>query len=583
MLAACGGSSSATNASSPTGSGAATSGGTLKIVGSGDVDHLDPASAYYTATYTLERAFTRQLVSYPASNDITTASTVAADLATEVPSTSNGGISADGKTYTFHLRPDAMWNTSPPRAVTSQDVARGLQRICNPASPAGAVGYYQNTIEGMKAFCAGFAKVDAASPSAMAAYMAKNPIAGVATPDATTVVITLTQPANDFLNIMALPFASAAPVEYLAYVPDGAQFRSHTLSDGPYQITSYQAGRSIQLDKNPAWTQASDPIRHQYVNAISVTEGQSSDQAVQQQLQAGTADLSWDLPVPTADIPALTAAKDPNFAVFPSASTNPYLVFNLISPNNGGALSKVAVRQALEYAVDKTALGQIYGGPTLNTPLDQVIPPGQGGYQQFDLYPTPDHKGDPAKCKSMLAAAGYPNGLTLTDVARNSGNHPAVAQSIQADFKACGVTTKIVPVSQGDYYGKYLNSPSATKAGTWDISEPGWIADWYGNNGRSFIAVLFDGRTYGPNTVDYGDYNSPAVNALIDQALAAPTADAAAALWHEADMAIMKDAAFIPFQTQKVPVYHSTRVKNATWSPFSQSYDVTNLWLSPTS
>ena len=318
------------------------------------------------------------------------------------------------------------------------------------------------------------------------------------------------------------------------------------------------------------------------MTSIDVTQGQGSDQAVQQQLQAGTADLSWDLPVPTAALPALKASNNPNLKIFPSASNNPYLVFNLLSPNNKGALGTLKVRQALEYAIDKTAIGTIYGGPALNTPLDQVIPPGQAGYQQFDLYPTAGHNGDPANCKSMLAAAGYPNGLTLTDVARNSGNHPAVAQSVQADLAKCGVKTKIVSVSQGDYYGKYLNSPAATKAGTWDISEPGWVADWYGNNGRSFIAVLFDGRKYGPNTVDYGDYNSPAVNALIDKAESAPDASTAATYWHQADEQIMKDAAFIPFQTQKVPAFHSSRVKNALWSPFAQSYDVTNLWLNPT-
>lgn len=580
--AACSGSSGGTASSSSSSSTTPVTGGTLKLLGSGDVDHLDPSSAYYTVSYTLERAFTRQLVSYPASTDVTTASQVAADLATTVPSTSNGGISADGKTYTFRLRSDAMWDTTPARAVTAQDVARGLQRICNPATPSGAVNYYENTILGMKAFCSGFAKVSPTA-TAMSAYMKAHPIKGVSTPDATTVVIKLTAPANDFLNIMALPFASAAPVEYDKYVPDSAAFRTHTLSDGPYRITSYKAGRSIQLDKNPAWTQTSDPLRHQYVAAISVTEGQGSDQAVQQQLVAGTSDLSWDLPVPTADLPQLSAAKSSDFAVYPTASTNPYVVFNLLSPNNKRALSKVAVRQALEYAVDKTAVTKIYGGSAYNTPLDQVIPPGQAGYQQFDLYPTADHNGDAAKCKTMLAAAGYPNGLTLTDVARNSGNHPAVAQSIQADFKACGVKTKIVPVSQGDYYGKYLNSPSATKSGTWDISEPGWVADWYGNNGRSFIAVLFDGRTYGPDTVDYGDYNSPAVNSLIDKALVATTPDAAATLWHQADMQIMKDAPIIPIESQSTPVYHSSRVHNAIWSPFSQSYDVTQLWLSPTS
>jgi ABC-type transport system substrate-binding protein len=586
LVAACGGSSSGSSGSSGTPSpsaGKATNGGTLKLLGSGDVDHLDPASAYYTVSYTLERAFTRQLVSYPASASTSVATTVAADLATDVPTTANGGVSADGKTYTFQLRSGVQWNTSPPRAVTAADVVRGMQRICNPASPSGGLTYYEDTIAGFTQFCNGFAKVNASSPSAMAKYMNTHAISGIKATNASTVVITLMRPASDFLNIMALPFASAAPREYLTYVPDSAAFRQHTLSDGPYAITTYQAGSKIVLDRNKAWSPASDPLRHQHVSTISITEGQGSDQSVQQQLQAGTADLSWDLPVPTADLSQLRSTKNSDFAVYPTASNNPYIVFNLRSPKNSGALGKLKVRQALEYAVDKTAVGAIYGGPALNTPLNQVIPPGQAGYQPFDLYPTTDNKGDPAKCKTMLAAAGYPKGLTLTDVARNSGNHPTVAQSVQADFAKCGVKTKIVSVSQGDYYGKYLNSPAATKAGTWDISEPGWVADWYGNNGRSFIAVLFDGRKYGPNTVDYGDYNSPTVNALIDKAEAAPNEAAAATFWHQADMQIMKDAAFIPIQTQKTPAFHSGRVKNALWSPFAQSYDITNLWLNPTS
>jgi ABC-type transport system substrate-binding protein len=583
LVAACGGSSGGSSGSASPSAGSVTSGGTLKLLGSGDVDHLDPASAYYTVSYTLERAFTRQLVSYPSSSDISVATAVAPDLASQLPTTANGGISADAKTYTFHLRSGAQWNTSPPRAVTAADVVRGLQRICNPASPSGGLSYYEDTIAGFTQFCNGFAKVNASSPTAMASYMNSHPVSGIKAPDASTVVITLTKPASDFLNIMAMPFASAAPQEYLKYVPDSAAFRQHTLSDGPYAITTYQAGSKIVLDRNPAWSQSSDPLRHQHVSSIAITEGQGSDQAVQQQLEAGTADLSWDLPVPTADLSQLRTSKSPDFAIYPSASNNPYLVFNLRSPKNSGALGKLKVRQALEYAIDTTAIGAIYGGPSLNTPLDQVIPPGQAGYQPFDLYPTSGHNGDATTCKSMLAAAGYPNGLTLTDVARNSGNHPAVAQSVQADLAKCGVKTKIVSVSQGDYYGKYLNSPAATKAGTWDISEPGWVADWYGNNGRSFIAVLFDGRKYGPNTVDYGDYNSPVVNALIDKAESAPDASTAATYWHQADEQIMKDAAFIPFQTQKVPAFHSTRVKNALWSPFAQSYDITNLWLNPTS
>ena len=579
-LAACG-SSGTGGGSIGTTSGSPVTGGTLKLLGSSDVDHLDTASAYYTASYTLERTFARQLFSYPATTDTTAANTPVPDVATEMPTAANGGVSADGKTYTIHLRSGVMWDTSPARAVTAQDFVLGLKRLCNPVSPVGAPGYYENTIAGMKAYCDGFAKVPG-TVAAMTAYINGHSIAGVTAPDAQTIVFKLLQPASDFVNVLAMPFASAAPQEYLKYLPDSAPFRQHTISDGPYQIAGYTANQSITLNKNPAWTQASDPIRHQYVDHITITEGQDAG-PVQQQIQAGTADLQWDTVVPTASIPALQAADDARLGVYPALDTNPYLVFNLQSPTSGGALKNVKVRQAIEYAIDKTAIGQVYGGPALNTPLNQVIPPGNVGYQPFDLYPTANSGGDAATCKSMLAAAGYPHGITLTDVYRNAGNHPAVAQDIQADLKACGITDKLVPVNQGDYYGKYLNSPAAAQRGVWDISEPGWVPDWYGNNGRAVIEPLFDGRNYGPNSVDYGDYNNPDVNALIDKALAAPDQATAATYWHQADMQIMKDAAIVPFQTQKTALFRSTRVHNAIFLPFSQAYDLTQVWLSPTS
>jgi peptide/nickel transport system substrate-binding protein len=553
-------------------------GGTLKLLGSSDVDHLDTASAYYVASYTLERAFSRQLFSYPASADTGRANTPVADVATAIPTTVNGGISADGRTWTIHLRSGVRWNTTPAREVTAQDFVLGLKRLCNPVSPVGAPGYYENTIVGMRSYCDGFAKVgqDAAS---IKGYIQSHDVAGLRATDARTLVVRLLRPTSDFSNILAMPFASAAPVEYLSYVPDSNAFRQHTISDGPYQITTYQAGKEIDLARNPAWQQASDPIRHQYVDRIQITEGQDQG-PVQQQIQAGTADMEWDTQVPIANVPRLQSSEDARLGTFPTLATNPYVVFNLQSPSNNRALQNVKVRQALEYAVNKVAVGQVYGGPSLNTPLNQVVPPGNIGYQQFDPYPTAGNRGDPATCKQLLAKAGYPNGLVLTDVARNAGNHPAVAQSVQASLRQCGVTTKIIPVSQADYYGKYLNNPAAARRGVWDISEPGWDPDWFGNNGRAIIEPLFDGRTYGPNSTDYGDYDNAKVDTLIDRALSATDQQASASLWHAAGVQIMRDAAIIPIETQRLPLFHSSRVQNAIYSPFSENFDVTNLWLS---
>jgi peptide/nickel transport system substrate-binding protein len=559
--------------------GTPATGGTLKIVGNADVDHLDTAGGYYTTTYTLERAFTRQLFANPASTDPATAISVVADAATEVPTVANGGVSADKKTYTIHIRPGVMWNTQPARPVTAQDFVLGFKRLCNPTQSAvGAPGYYEGVIVGMTEYCNGFAKVKA-DVADFKSYITGHDIAGIKAVNDSTIQFTLVNPASDFPNILSLPFGSAAPVEYLNYLPDSAEFRQHTVSDGPYYIASYTPGQSYTLKPNPAWKQSADPIRHQYVSEIDVTMG-LDEAAVQQQIAAGTADMEWDTTVPTASVPQLKATKDARLGIYANYDTNPFEVFNMQSPNNGGALGKPAVRQALEYAVDKSALGKIYGGPTLNTPLDQVIPPGNVGYQQIDPYATPNGAGDPAKCKQMLAAAGYPNGLTLKDVYRTSGKHPDVFQSIQADFAKCGVTVKGQPVKASDFYGKYLSDPTAAKQGTWDIAEPGWVPDWYGNNARVVMEPLFDGRHYGPGSTDWGDYNNAIVNKDIDTALTSTDPSEVQKAMHEADVQVMKDAAFIPFQTQSTPLFRSTRVHNAIELPSSINYDITNVWLS---
>ena len=409
-------------------------------------------------------------------------------------------------------------------------------------------------------------------------------VSGIQTPDDNTIVFTLTEPATDFDNIVALPFASAAPVEYLKYIP--LTPGNVLYSDGPYYISTYNVGHEIILSRNPAWTQSSDPIRHQYVNQVDVKldlAGAAATTEVQQDMQAGTADLEWNTIVPTADIAGLESPWNPDLGTFPTPGiTNPYLVFNVQSPNNNGALGNVKVRQALEYAINKVAIGKIYGGASLNEPLNQVIAPGAEGYVPFNDYPTTNNEGNPGECKSLLKAAGYPNGLTLKDYYRNNGNHPAVFEEVQSDFAKCGVTTVGTPIATG-YYGSSgigVTSANGLKSGQWDITEPGWNPDWFGPaNGRATLPDITDGALDFPGS-DWGGYDDPAVDSLVNQAESALTVSAASALWHQADEQVMKDAPMIPINTQLTALYHSSRVHNAIYIPFSSQYDITQIWLS---
>ncbi|GAA3962502.1 ABC transporter substrate-binding protein [Actinomadura viridis] len=574
-LTACGGGKQP--AGIPT--GPPREGGTLRIIGSSDVEHLDTASGNSVGAYGLTRTFARPLFGTKASNDFDETVPLQPDMAAEIPTRENGGVSKDGRTYTVRLREGVRWNTRPPRPVTAGDFIRGFKRLCNPAAPSSGKGYYISTIKGMDDYCDGFGEVDAKSAEAIAAYQNEHDIEGLTAEDDHTLVFRLDRPASDFLNLLALQFTAAAPQEYDRYVPDSAEFRRNTVSDGPYQITEYRPSGSYVLSRNPVWRRDTDPLRGRYVDRIQITLGQDSPQVVQQQLEAGTADLAWDHPVPTSAIPRLRRARDPRFAIRDTPSNSPYVVFNTRSPSNGGALGEVRVRRALQYAVDRTALIKIVGGPEVAEPLHTVIPPGNSGYAPANPYPTAGEAGDPARCRRLLAEAGHPDGLELNFPYRTNSVHKLIAESLAANLKDCGVSTRLTPDAGGTFYGKTISSPDKAAQGAWDIAAPGWTPDWYGNNGRSIIQPLFDGRTYGPGSTNYGGYDDFQVNGLIDAALTAPDPSRAAGYWQMADKKIMEDAAIVPLLNRSHPIFHSSRVGGALFLPTTAGYDYTRIWL----
>jgi peptide/nickel transport system substrate-binding protein len=564
-----------TGAGSAGSSSTAVRGGTLNMLGSGDVDYMDPNISYYSIGYLALRMWSRQLFTYPAVAGETTQAVP--DLASSMPTQGNG-ISADGKTYTIKIRSGAKWNTSPARQVTAADVVRGVKRTCNPAQPFGGLPDYETLIVGMSTFCDGFAKVGH-SAAAMAGYIEKTDLPGVVAKDDLTVEFHLTSPATYFPDMLTLPAFSPAPKEWDAYVPASPELAAHPISDGPYEVESYSATKNITFARNPAWTAASDPIRKAYVDKIVIDETVTQD-STQQQLQTNTpsADMEFDNFPPPSQLPGLMAKKDPDLTLGPTASTNPYIVFNTVSPNNNKALTNLKVRQALEYAINRSDIIQVLGGPALNEPLSHVIPSDiVGGSQAFDLYPY-----DPGKAKQLLAAAGFPKGLTLKMLYRNSSEGSSKTfQTVQQDLSKAGITVEGVPSPNADFYTKYLQVPSVAHRGVWDLAVGGWGADWYGNAALSFLNPLFSGApSFPPVGSNFGFYDDPTTNSLISQAAKAPTQDQAATLWAQADRQVMQQAPFFPITNPRQPNYHASQVHGTVYVPAIQNYDPTNVWLS---
>lgn len=102
------------------------------------------------------------------------------------------------------------------------------------------------------------------------------------------------------------------------------------------------------------------------------------------------------------------------------------------------ALGKTEVRQALNYAVDRSAIAKAIGGGL--TPTDQVAPQGTDGYDSAlaDAYSY-----DPAKAKQLLAQAGYPHGFSFTALSISPYDTDTIAQAIADQLGKIGVKMTI--------------------------------------------------------------------------------------------------------------------------------------------
>jgi peptide/nickel transport system substrate-binding protein len=528
--------------------------GTLRVFNYSDVEALDPGIAYVATDFALLRGLVRELYSFDSRRQGEAALQPVPDLA-DGPYR----LSDDGRTYTFKLRQGVLYDLPVDREVRAEDFIYAVERQLDPktASP----NPYARLIRGADDFAAGKAKT----------------ISGMRAPQRYTLQITLDQPANDFPSILTLPFFSPMPREQASRYRPGLDYAQHLIASGPYRLKQYTPGRLIELVRNENWDPRTDPLRAAWVDRITVSIGRS-ETGIQQAIEGGEADLNLDpVPPPVADLQRLS--DDPKLARQLAIETTG-CVHYLTMQMDTGPTKKLAVRQAVNYAIDRRAVVLAIGGAYAGEPASTILSPTLAGYSAFDLYPSQDAAGDPDKAKELLAKAGYPNGVKLTYTGQSSQDWKSLYEALRVSLERAGIRLKPTFYKRSDIYKKSLRV--AAKREEHELGATRWCPDVPGNGSRSFIGVLLDGRYLTPTSSNnFGRYNNPKVNRMIDQAYATRDDQARTALWGQIDHTLMEDAAWAPLVYDREAFFWSSRVRNWTFTPWLSNPDITNLWLDP--
>jgi peptide/nickel transport system substrate-binding protein len=531
--------------------------GTLRVLDQTDVDALDPGVAYGAAALALLHGMVRTLYSFDSSRQDSSALDPVPDLAAGPYQ-----LSADRRTYTFVIRSGIKYAPPYDATVQAQDFVYAIERQFDPRQKVHSPNPYASLIKGFAEYASGRAKT----------------ISGMQALGGNVLKITLREPASDFPSILTLPFFSPVPRKYAHDFQLGTNYAQKLIASGPYALAKYTPGQRIELVRNQNWDPQTDPLRKAWVDRIEVSIG-AKESAVQDAIEAGDADLNLDLtPPPNADLQRLGKGGDLQGQ---SGIKTTGCVRYLTLQTDSGPTRNPLVRKAINLAVDKRALVLELGGAFAGEPASTVLSPTLGGYEKYpDPYGTTDFRGDPVAAKALLTQAGYPNGLTLNYVGPSTGKGPEVLSVLQTSLARAGIQLNHKLYAGYKVYTDSLQLQS--KKDEHQIGLARWCPDIPGNGARSFIGVLLDGRkiTAKANN-NYGDYNNPVVNTMIDRAYATEDPAQRNSLWGQIDRKIMDDAPWVPLVYERQTYFWSSRVKQWRFSPWISNPDITNLWLDP--
>ncbi|WKU08323.1 ABC transporter substrate-binding protein [Micromonospora sp. HUAS LYJ1] len=501
----------------------ATRGGTFTIIRETPISHLDPQRTYSFAGLMANPLFARYLTTWK--DDGRGGLVLVGDLAQNP----GNNVNSDCRVWEFTIKDGVKFEDGSP--ITAKEIAYGIARSFDPDLTGGPT-YLQEWLADTPQYDTkwDFAKNKTSLPP------------GLTTPDAKTLRFEFAKPRCDLPFAVSLP--TTAPLR-----PDqdtGVDLDQRPFSSGPYKIAKNQAGVQLTLDRNPHWDAATDPVRHQYPDQFVWTFGPTADAAVNRVIADNGADqsaLAWNyVPASLVARVAQDRGLKSRSVLSPTPSANQLVI-------NNQRVTDLAVRRALNYAIDRDGLVKALGGQTVAQPMTTLMPPSTIGYQAYDAYPA-GANGDVDKAKELLA--GKTPELVL-GVADNTTEQQMGTQ-LKANLERAGfrITLRNIPDDAKLDEIKKKNNP-------WDLYIGNWAADW--PSGASILPVLYDGRTIkAEGNGNQAYFNDPAVNAEIDRIQAMPPADQGPE-WGKLDRRIMTEyAPVVPLFVDVAYTVHGSKV-----------------------
>ena len=278
------------------------------------------------------------------------------NLTTEVPTIENGGISADGTTYTLRLRDDVRWHDGEP--FDAEDVRYTWQVITDPDLPIPARGVWEDVV-------------------------------AIDTPDPHTAVVRFEETNVAFLGAASADACFVLPEHRLAgrsLTED--PFNRDPIGTGAFTLEEWQSGAFLRLAANPGY-HAGAPALDEIVIRFA------GSQAARTALQRGEADLA--LHIGAAD---LRFAQ--NLAGYEVEQAPDHAWWQFWINNEGPILGDVRVRRALAHGLDKDLITEtVFGGVV--EPLDAMLPPSHWAHaEDVRAYPY-----DVEAAAALLEEAGW--------------------------------------------------------------------------------------------------------------------------------------------------------------------------------